>query len=281
MKKFWKATGISGAYFVSFLLIQLWISLAASFFVMASLAGTVNPIMNFGGFMEAYAEKTTQNLTGMILASNLVTVLGFWAFFRLREKSFLREIGLVPTDWQNLALAVLFGIGMCFTIDLVTIFLPIPEKMMEQFAEAHGNLWEGNVLLTFLSVSLAGPVSEEICFRGLCYTRLKQGMRPIWAGLIASIFFGLAHGDPVWFLVGFLAGAATAWIFEITGSLWTSILVHVVNNSISNLTAYLPISPVLHLCLIGLGVVLLIVSGILLYRRNRWVRQEPVLYFPE
>ena len=281
MKKFWKATGISGAYFVSFLLIQLWISLAASFFVMASLAGTVNPIMNFGGFMEAYAEKTTQSLTGMILASNVVTVLGFWAFFRLREKPFLREIGLVRTDWQNLVLAVLFGIGMCFTIDLVTIFLPIPEEMMEQFADAHGNLWEGNAVLTFLSVSLAGPVSEEICFRGLCYTRLKQGMRPIWAGLIASIFFGLAHGDPVWFLVGFLAGTATAWIFEITGSLWTSILVHVVNNSISNLTAYLPISPVLHLCLIGLGVVLLIVSGILLYRRNRWVRQEPVLYFPE
>ena len=132
----------------------------------------------------------------------------------------------------------------------------------------HSVLWEGSAGINFLSVALIGPVSEEICFRGLCYTRLRKGMGKLWSGLISAVFFGIAHGDPVWFLVGFTFGIGLAWIFETTGSLWTCILVHITNNTISYVTSYLPISLGVHWALIGLAVPALIVSIYLLRREN-------------
>ena len=275
MKRFWKSAGAALGYFAAFLGIQLWITAAAALFILSDLFRQQGiSLTRFPELMlRLYTEGLTENLTVIILASNVATVLALWLFFLLRGKKFSVEIGLLRTGAVNLLLAVVYGVGVCFSVDLLTALLPIPEDMMSGFESQHDLLWEGNVWITFLSVSLAGPVSEEICFRGLCYTRLKKAMGPILAGLIASVFFGLAHGNPVWFLVGFLAGGAMTWIFEVTGSLWCSILVHVTNNTIATVTTFWPISEDLHRSFLWIGALLLVVSAFLLWVQNRQVRR--------
>ena len=280
MKKFWKYSACALGYFAVFLLLQFWVSLAGAFFCLAVLGFREGAILlsSVEAFIALYLDTMGQYLTVIILVSNLVTVLVFWLFFRCRGKPFCREIGLRKTSWKNILLAVPYGIGMCFTVDLILNLLPLSRETLEVFAENQDMLWDGNAAITFLSVALVGPVSEEICFRGLCYTRLKKGMRPVLAGLISAVFFGLAHGNPVWILVGLLAGSALAWIFETTGSLWCAITVHVVNNAISSLSAYFPLSEPIYFGLVGASVLLLGISAYFIRRLNpRNPEQAPVL----
>lgn len=271
MKKFWKATGIGAAWACLFLFVQVWVTLAGMLMIVAGLVHQEGTGLLLDGerFMELYLNSTTENLTAVVLVSNLLSIALVWCIFRCRHKSFSREIGLVKTSGRNLALAVLFGIGVSFTVDMLTGILPIPENMMEQFETEHEMLWQGSTWITIASVALAGPVSEELFFRGLCYTRLKKGMRPWAAALISAVFFGLAHGDPVWFLVGFAAGLALSWIFETTGSLWTAILVHVTNNAISTLYSYIAVPESINFGLTLVGVAMLIVSAHFLSLWNR------------
>ena len=270
MKKFWKATGISAAYFGVFMGIQFLISFAGILILMGSMvhdrgmAIFANPAV----FEKTYMEGLLKNMTAMVLVSNTLTVGGLWAFFALRHKKFGREIGFYRTSGRNLGMSVIFGVGVCFFVDLLTTYLPFPETAMAQFEAQHGMLWFGDVGLTFLSVALVGPVSEEICFRGLCYSRLREGMRPWAAALISSIFFGLAHGDPIWFFVGFLAGISLSWIFQVTGSLYCAIVVHVTNNAISTVTSYFSMPDYLHKILIFSSLFVVALAGWFLYRWN-------------
>ena len=267
MKKFWKATGIGAAYFIVFMVVQFLVSLAGILILLGSLIleQGMGMFKNPEQFREIYMTSLLTNMTWLVLVSNLVSILGLWIFFATRHKNFLKEVGLQKTSARNLTMSVIFGTGVCFFVDLLTNILPFPETVIEQFELQHGMLWFGDIGLTFLSVALIGPVSEEICFRGLCYRRLKEGM-PKWAaGLISSVFFGLAHGDPVWFLVGFVAGVSLSWIFETTGSLLPAIIVHVTNNAISALTSYFPLPEGIHQVLMYSGLLIAAGSAYLLH----------------
>ena len=279
MKKFWKSLGAAAAYFGVFLGIQFLVSLAGTLLMLGQVVGQygLSLFQNVNQFHRVLMQELTKSVTVLVLISNLVTVLAFFLWFRCRGKRFSQEIGLHRTTGRNMAMSVILGIGLCFFMDLLTAVLPISEQTMEQFESQHNMLWFGDAGITFLSVAIAGPVSEEICFRGLVHNRLRQGMGPWLAGILSSVLFGMAHGDPVWFLVGFVAGLALSWTYEVTGSLWCPIVVHVTNNAISSMTAYLPISETLHTVLVAVSVVLTLGAGWLLYRWNRRTVPEEIL----
>ena len=270
MKKNLKAIGIAFAWFAVFMGIQFLVSLAGIMFILAELVHSQGLALFKDQvlFQQVYMEALLQNMTWLVLISNLVTIGGIWIFFLCRRKKFFREIGLRKTSMRNLSMSVIFGVGICFFVDMLTTYLPFPESVMDQFQSQHGMLWYGDVGLTFLSVAIVGPISEEICFRGLCYSGLKKTMRPWAAGLISSVFFGLAHGDPIWFFVGFLAGVALSWVYETTGSLLPAIVVHVTNNAISSLTAYVAFPVLLHRILLFGSIPIFLFAGFLLHRWN-------------
>lgn len=88
------------------------------------------------------------------------------------------------------------------------------------------------ILALIFLAGFAAPVGEELLFRGVLYTMLRERWG-IWPGvLISSLIFGLIHGDLAVGLTAFLLGILLALVFEYSHSLWTSILVHTINNSI-------------------------------------------------
>ena len=283
MKKNLKSIGIAFAWFAVFMGIQFLTSLAGIMFILADmvhkegLAVFKDQLL----FQQVYLEALLQNMTWLVLISNVLTIVGIWIFFLCRRRKFTQEIGLRKTSMKNLSMSVIFGVGVCFFVDMLTIYLPFPETVMDEFQSQHGMLWYGDVGLTFLSVAIVGPISEEICFRGLCYGSLRKTMRPWAAGLISSVFFGLAHGDPVWFLVGFLAGVSMSWIFETTGSLLPAMVVHVTNNAISSMTAYVAIPELLHRILLFGSIPIFLFAGFFLHKWNHQpveISEEPPVF---
>jgi membrane protease YdiL (CAAX protease family) len=96
-----------------------------------------------------------------------------------------------------------------------------------------------NAILMLLLAGFVAPFGEELLFRGVLYTFLRERWG-VWIGVFVSSFlFGLIHGNLAVGLTGFLLGIVAALVFEYSKSLWTAVIVHVINNSFKIAMLYL------------------------------------------
>ena len=80
-------------------------------------------------------------------------------------------------------------------------------------------------------VVLVAPLAEEMLFRGVLFAsmRVRFGFWP--AALASSLIFGVIHLAPAQLLPLVALGMVLAWMYERTGSLWPSVVAHVVQNA--------------------------------------------------
>ncbi len=88
------------------------------------------------------------------------------------------------------------------------------------------------ILFLGIFISLFGPIIEEIFFRGFLYNAIKKrfGIKP--GVLISAALFSLLHSNLVGFLPIMALGALLAYLYETTGSIVSSIVVHIIHNSL-------------------------------------------------
>lgn len=93
-----------------------------------------------------------------------------------------------------------------------------------------GERWQ---LVAFaLLVAFAGPVVEELAFRGLLWAALcRAGASPVAAWLITTSVFALAHFEWRRVLVVLASGAVFGFLRMRTGRLGAPIVAHVANNT--------------------------------------------------
>ena len=101
-------------------------------------------------------------------------------------------------------------------------------NIMEQTFDILQSGWGG-----ILAIAVAGPVLEELLFRGAITKALLKQYDPAKAILISALLFGVFHINPAQILPAFLIGILLAWTYYKTGSLIPCILMHVLNNSLS------------------------------------------------
>ena len=84
--------------------------------------------------------------------------------------------------------------------------------------------------LSFVSIVIAAPVVEEILFRGYVLDAIREIHGDTVAVLGSAVLFGLLHFEP--YVVGMAAigGVIYGWVRIKTGSLWPSIVSHMVWN---------------------------------------------------
>jgi len=86
--------------------------------------------------------------------------------------------------------------------------------------------------------TLVGPIGEELFYRGFLYRWLRKHLSPVAAMLISGLFFGVVHRDPTRLAQYSLIGVVLAIVYEQTGSLWASIVAHILYNVNSNLLLF-------------------------------------------
>ena len=99
------------------------------------------------------------------------------------------------------------------------------------------------VLMLFL-IGFFGPFCEEFVFRGVIFRGYKNSGPVFWSVFWSGLLFGLMHLNfnqtPYAFALGIMFGL----LVEVTGSLWSSVIAHVVINSqqvcLMYLLKYLP-----------------------------------------
>ncbi len=112
------------------------------------------------------------------------------------------------------------------------IIYEITERIIGQFPLDEftaGMISENPVVMVILMGGL-GPVGEEIFFRGFAYGALKRKYGVRNGILLSSLFFGAFHMIPWQIPYAFMAGCILSYVYEKTGSIYSPILFHILNN---------------------------------------------------
>ncbi len=175
----------------------------------------------------------------------------------------LRGSTRIGTAWAVIWRA-LTAFGIVFALENVLgLFLHAPEQPTIEYARM---LSGGSMLVFFLIAAVGAPLFEEFVFRGVLFQALRStfhgyrlaasgqstkkstrfgrflGRRlfqtsvrsEVWSVVLSGAVFALWHLQfhPVQLLMLFLMGCALAEVFRRSGTLWTAICLHAVNNGL-------------------------------------------------
>lgn len=90
-----------------------------------------------------------------------------------------------------------------------------------------------NFVLMLLVVGVVAPIVEETFFRGLVYGWMRRRVPIFVAVILSAAIFAVAHVIPLLLPALFVVGIILALAYELSGSLWLSILLHSLQNSLA------------------------------------------------
>ena len=96
------------------------------------------------------------------------------------------------------------------------------------------------VAINLLVIALIPAIGEELTFRGVLQQALVRGTKNVHVAIILSAaIFSFIHFQFYGFLPRMFLGILLGYLFYYSGSIWTSILMHFVNNGTVVVLAYL------------------------------------------
>ncbi len=169
---------------------------------------------------------------GFFLAPTLLLVAGFGFAFR-------RTLALRRPPLLGLVAAVLIGSSAwAIAAGVLIRLLPPPESLVRALEQlllldgAPAPLW-----VVWLVIAVTPALCEELFFRGLILSGLRR--LGLWPALITcALLFGLAHSSVYRLLPTFFIGLLLSWLVWRTGSIWTGIVAHALNNGIAATLVY-------------------------------------------
>lgn len=88
-------------------------------------------------------------------------------------------------------------------------------------------------ILAFLSLVIVAPLAEEVLFRGYLFGKLRK-YAPLWLSiLITSVLFAVVHFQWNVGIDVFVLSIVLCLLRVYTGSLWASILLHMIKNGVA------------------------------------------------
>ena len=172
-------------------------------------------------------------VTAVVLVLPHSSMLAAVWLFGVRNRDGWRPVGFVaPPQPRGLMLAgfvLLASLGAGATY--VRIVSALGLEMLVPPDLPHELLGEGAVrVLSVAGVGLAGPLIEEVFFRGFLLAALVQPLGAFRAALVASAVFAAAHASIAVVLPLFLTGLLLSWLYLRTGSIWPPFAAHAAQN---------------------------------------------------
>ena len=178
----------------------------------------------------------------------IIVVFGMLVPFALMGGRMKKASGLqqplmveIPRSFMLMIPAVFAGLGFCMLGNIINSNITAFFSNMDiEFTSPEITMADGvsGIILTFFRVAITAGVVEELCFRGYVMGNLRfygDG----FAIAVSSVMFAMLHGNMVQAPFALMAGFALGYLSVKTGTIWTGIIIHVLNNSISLVIYYL------------------------------------------
>ena len=163
-------------------------------------------------------------MAALYFCSMSITLAGILYYRRARGGS--GPWARFSARWLNPAL-LLWAFVLMFAVGVV---LEPLLSLLPEVPNAYGRgAW------AIVTVVVMAPLFEEVIFRGVLLesTRAKYGVMAAW--LVSSAVFGIVHVHPTVAVNAFAIGLVLGFVYMRTDSLWSTIILHAVNNGIAYL----------------------------------------------
>lgn len=146
-----------------------------------------------------------------------------------------------PKDPFKAVLLVLISFGGCM---IANFFSSLIISLFEMFGVSSGYSSVQNpdsitdILLMFIGTALIPPLIEEYAMRGVLLSALRK-YGNVFAIVTSAYIFGIFHGNFSQIPFAFICGLFFAYSVIATDSLWTGIIIHALNNSLSCISSIL------------------------------------------
>lgn len=107
----------------------------------------------------------------------------------------------------------------------------VAEPVSSLFAPVEQNTGQG--FWAIVTTVIFAPVFEELIFRGLLLESLLRRHRRLFSVIVSSAIFALVHFQPEVILTAFVSGFVFGTIYLHTNSIFSTIILHSINNSIA------------------------------------------------
>lgn len=200
-------------------------------------------------------------IVGSAVGSLLANVAVFGIFYLVRKKDYVSN-----PDAKVTPKIILGGFGIILLWNLIISALDLITSHALSIPAGDEDVPLGFGLI-FIAVLPA--IMEEFAFRKVIFglTR-KHGFYP--AAILSSVCFGLMHQNFLQGIFAFGMGMIFCYIYEKTGRIWVTMLLHFANNAISVLLPHLPIygdyGPLVEA---GLGIIAAVVFAVLIIRNKK------------
>jgi sodium transport system permease protein len=198
-----------------------------------SLVLTLFPVVFAGLFYLSLCLVKYGMLVMLLVPEYGVLLLPVIALAVARKFPLVQTFSLRRPHWRSLLGSALIGLTASTAVaGLVLRLAPPPDSMLRELQEflqlgsKPAPLWE-----LWLILALTPALCEETFFRGLMLSGLRR-WGP-WAAIgVSALLFGLLHGSIYQLLPTFILGLMLGYAVWRSGSLYCSILIHVLNNGL-------------------------------------------------
>jgi membrane protease YdiL (CAAX protease family) len=155
-----------------------------------------------------------------------------------KYKTSREDIGLTKLpSWLDVLLApaglVVYIILSALFIVIATYLLPFVDFDQTQDVGFKALTHGYEYALAFLTLVVIAPVAEEILFRGYLMGKLRKHI-PLWLTiLLVSLLFAIVHGAWNVGIDVFALSIVLCLVRVVSGSLWPSIMIHMMKNGIA------------------------------------------------
>lgn len=189
-----------------------------------------------GGNLDNLIEPTISQTLALTLLEAVALILGVYLFGIRRRNLSWESVGLRSTTWSWVLISVIVTLILIPIVSLITLAVLFLSGQPLDNPQLDFLLPEGlsalDAIFMLLLAGIVAPFGEELLFRGVIYTFLRERWG-IWLSvLLSSFLFGLIHGNVAVGVTGFLLGVVAAIVYEYSKSLWTAVIVHAINNSL-------------------------------------------------
>lgn len=174
---------------------------------------------------------------GVVYALSIFIVIGMpWLIRKVRTTK--EELGIQrwPT-WLDIAW-VPAGAITYFILTSIIAFIAMNFLKFVNYDQAQDTGFEhlsaqSEYIMAFIMLVIVAPIAEEILFRGYLLGKLRE-YAPLWVAIIVtSLIFAVVHFAWNVGLDVFALSIALCLLRVMTGSLWASIMLHMLKNSVA------------------------------------------------
>jgi membrane protease YdiL (CAAX protease family) len=209
----------------------------------------LNPKMYMQDFLRSSLVRVS--LLHAFAITEICVIFFSWGAIRLmvgadwKRKLALRRPGLAHTIFAVLGLPALALLGngtyvfltkVCGIPGMEMLFQQLPgmgEVNVPFIQELMDTIKSWNPAIAILIIGLGPGIGEELWCRGFLGRGLVGRYGVVVGIALTSFFFGLIHLDPAQATMAMLMGVCLHYVYQTTRSLWLSILLHFMNNSLS------------------------------------------------